>query len=193
MSGLTTALAVIAIVPAIASVYFFVFWTWFGFWRRHAALTYLMLLGSFVGFAIVVAILRDNALACRLEMPGPVRVAGWVLTVAVVVAGTIADRQIGFRVRSFAPFFETNGSIDLVTTGAYAIVRHPIYAAGIAFQLGVFLATGYVAIAVACAVFALGAQWFTRREEERLVELLADPNAYAEYKQRVPRLLPWPR
>lgn len=190
---MTTVLAVIAIVPAIATVYFFVFWTWFAFWRRHVVLTYAMLLGSFFGFALAVALARDTFLSGRIDMPPAVRTLAWVFVIAVCIVGTIADRQIGFRVRSFMPFFETNGSIELVTTGAYGIVRHPIYATGIAFQLGVFFATGYVAIAASCVVFALGAQWFTRREEERLVELLADPSAYEDYRKRVPRLLPWPR
>jgi protein-S-isoprenylcysteine O-methyltransferase Ste14 len=39
-------------------------------------------------------------------------------------------------------------------------------------------------------VFWLGALWFTRQEERRLVELLADPTAYDGYRARVGRLFP---
>ena len=45
-------------------------------------------------------------------------------------------------------------------------------------------------MAIALAVFALGAVWFTRQEERRLIALLADPAAYERYRARVPALLP---
>jgi protein-S-isoprenylcysteine O-methyltransferase Ste14 len=115
---------------------------------------------------------------------------GWVIVVAASAVGTVADRQIGFRVRSFTPFFEEHGRLELRTSGAYGLVRHPIYAAAIAFQLGIFLVTGYPVVAVACVVLALGAQWFTRQEEARLVALLDDPTQYERYRERVPALLP---
>jgi len=57
------------------------------------------------------------------------------------VFGTVADRQIGLR--SFMPFLDDDGRIQLKTTGAYGVVRHPIYASGIGFQLGVLLVTGF--------------------------------------------------
>jgi protein-S-isoprenylcysteine O-methyltransferase Ste14 len=56
-----------------------------------------------------------------------------------------------------------------------------------------FLATGFVAVAAAAVVFLLGALWFTRQEERRLVGLLADPAAYDRYRARVPALFPMVR
>jgi protein-S-isoprenylcysteine O-methyltransferase Ste14 len=189
-----TALGILAVVPAVATPYFVIFWTWFGFWRRHVALVYAMILGALAGTALAAFLLRDAMLAPVVALPAPVRAIGWALVATAMVIGTVADRQIGFRVRSFMPFFEPHPQpLALVTSGAYAIVRHPIYATGIAFQLGAFLATGYLAVAVAAAVFAAGAAWFTRREERHLRELLPDPSAYDAYAARVPRLLPWPR
>jgi protein-S-isoprenylcysteine O-methyltransferase Ste14 len=182
-------LATIAILPAGATLYFFVFWTWFDFWRRHPALTLTMMLGTFVGLGIAIAV-TDIAFRYAVAMPLPARVAGWLVIAAVTVFGTIADRQIGFRVRTFMPFFDDAGRIELKTTGAYGIVRHPIYASGIGFQLGVFLVTGYLAILTSCLVFTLGAIWFTRQEERRLVQLLDDPTEYERYRARVGGLFP---
>jgi protein-S-isoprenylcysteine O-methyltransferase Ste14 len=54
-----------------------------------------------------------------------------------------------------------------------------------------FLATGYPAVAIAWAVFTLGAMWFTRHEEKRLAALLDDPAEYERYRERVPALFPW--
>lgn len=46
-------------------------------------------------------------------MPTPVHVFGWVLVVTLTVFGLVADRQIGWHVRSMGPYFEPNGQIDL--------------------------------------------------------------------------------
>ncbi|TML42599.1 MAG: isoprenylcysteine carboxylmethyltransferase family protein [Actinobacteria bacterium] len=183
-------LAWMAVLPAAATLYFFVFWRWFEFWRRRRTLTYVMLLGSFGGVGALVAVLHRWTFAGRLHPRAGMAALGWVIVVAASAVGTVADRQIGFRVRSFTPFFEEHGRLELKTSGAYGRVRHPIYAAAIAFQLGSFLVTGYPMVAVACVVLALGAQWFTRQEEARLVALLDDPTQYERYRERVPALLP---
>jgi protein-S-isoprenylcysteine O-methyltransferase Ste14 len=186
-------LALTAILPAGATFYFFVFWRWFETWRKHRVLTYSMIFGTFAGLTVAVYVLRRFVFDLRIGFPVWVQAAGWVLVAVVNVLGFVADRKIGFRVRSFTPFFERHGRIELKTTGAYGVVRHPIYAAGIGYQLAVFLVTGYVAVALAFVVFALGALWFTRQEEQHLMELLADPEEYRRYRDRVPALLPLPR
>jgi protein-S-isoprenylcysteine O-methyltransferase Ste14 len=183
-------LAFAAILPAAATFYFFIFWRWFEFWRKHRALTFLMLIGSGVAVPVLVGGPGGWALAERIRFPAAVQIVGWVLLALATVFGTIADRQIGLRVRLFMPFFDEHGRIELKTTGAYGVVRHPIYAAGSWFQLGAFLVTGYPGVLVAWAVFTLGALWFTRQEERRLVGLLDDPSEYDRYRQRVPALFP---
>jgi protein-S-isoprenylcysteine O-methyltransferase Ste14 len=151
-----------------------------------------MIAASFGAMIAGIVVFSDPIFAGRLPMPSWIQALGWALLAAACVLGWIADRQLGFRVRSFRPFFETGGRIELRTTGAYGLVRHPIYTAGLGYQLGAFLVTGYPTVAVAAAVFGLGALWFTREEERRLLELLDDPSLYARYRARVPRLLPRP-
>jgi protein-S-isoprenylcysteine O-methyltransferase Ste14 len=184
------ALAIWGILPGTAAIWFAIFWTWFDFWRKSRALTYTVLASMFVGTAILALVWRRWTFAGQLGMPLWIQILGWAVLAAVTVFGTIADRQLGIRVRSFTPFFHEHGRIDLKTTGAYGVVRHPIYAAGIGFGLGIFLVTGYPAVLVASAIFALGAPWFTRREEERLMTLLDDPTDYERYRERVPGLFP---
>jgi protein-S-isoprenylcysteine O-methyltransferase Ste14 len=190
-----TALAVMAILQAGATPYFYVFWRWFDFWRRHQLGTYAMMLGTFALLGLGVYAFRGVVLGGAVALPAWAPWLGWANVALVTVFGFVADRQIGFRVRSFTPFFEPKGRLELRTTGAYAVVRHPLYASGVGFQPGVFLVTGVPAVLVAWAVFTVGALWFTRQEERRLVELLDDPTAYARYRERVPALLPrlWPR
>jgi protein-S-isoprenylcysteine O-methyltransferase Ste14 len=183
-------LALLAIFPAVVPPYFIVFWSGFAFWRRHRGLWWLMLLAIAGGGSIAITIERHRVLAERADFPIWLNAIGWIVIVAANLLGLVADRQIGFYIRSFKPFFEDNARIELRTGGAYRIVRHPIYAAGIYFQLGAFFATGYYAVAIACAVFTLGALWFTRQEERRLRELLADASEYDRYRARVGALLP---
>lgn len=186
------ALALFAIVPAAATLYFTVFWSWFEFWRKHALLTYTMMFAIIGGFVVATVIERETLLAHALTIPVGVQVIGGVIIAAACVLGIVADRQIGIYVRSFMPFFEDRGRIDLVTTGAYGVVRHPIYASGLYFQIGAFLVSGQLSIIAAAIVFGLGAWWFTAQEERRIVGLLKDPDAHVAYRARVPRLFPRP-
>jgi protein-S-isoprenylcysteine O-methyltransferase Ste14 len=187
------AIAIIGVFPAVATVWFFVFWRWFDRWRAHRAFTYALAFVIIAGWTAATIVLRDDLLAWRVDMPAPIAALGWIVIALSFVLGVVADRQIGWHVRSFAPFFDRDGSIDLVTNGAYGIVRHPIYSSGIWFQIGVFLATGYVAVAIALVVYAAGAAWFTRQEERRLVEIIADRAEYDRYRARVPALIPFAR
>jgi protein-S-isoprenylcysteine O-methyltransferase Ste14 len=184
-------LAASAIIWAGATPYFLLFWTWFDHWRKHRAQTYTLMFGTLVAVGAATYGLRDFVFGMRIVIPGWGHGIGWVLVGLSTLLGFVADRQIGIRVRSFTPFFETGGRIELKTSGAYGVVRHPIYAAGIGYQLGVFLVTGYVAVIVAWDVLVLGALWFTRQEERRLIELLADPTEYERYRAEVPALFPW--
>jgi protein-S-isoprenylcysteine O-methyltransferase Ste14 len=188
--------AMTGIVQAAATIFFAAFWIGFPFWRRHRAAAYAMIFGTLAGVAAIAWWQRAWMLQWRADVPVFAQAIGWAWLAVVWVFGWIADRQLGFHVRSFAPFFagDRDGEkIALRTTGAYAVVRHPIYAAGIAWQLGVLLVTGYAAVGAATLVFGLGAAWFTRQEERRLIGALEDPAAYDRYRARVPRLLPWPR
>ena len=78
---------------------------------------------------------------------------------------------------------------ELVTTGLYGLVRHPIYSGVLAAVIGVAIRSGSLVVA-ALAVATVGffhvkASW----EEERLAERFEN---YTEYAQRTPRFLPRP-
>jgi protein-S-isoprenylcysteine O-methyltransferase Ste14 len=190
-TDLARSLALGAAIAAAVPFYFFVFWTWFDFWRKHRVLTYTMMFGTFAASGVLVVVFHHVLLRVRIDMPIGVRAAGWVVISVATIFGFIADRQIGIRIRSFAPFFEPAARIRLRTTGAYGVVRHPIYTAGRVFIFGIFLVTGYLCALVGYAVFGLGSIWFTRREEERLIALLDDPTEYERYRRRVPALVPF--
>jgi protein-S-isoprenylcysteine O-methyltransferase Ste14 len=177
----------------VAPVLFGAVWRWFDFFRRRPLLFYAyfaMILGV---SAVATVLLRRPLFGPRFAPPAVVQAIGWILVAVSCGFGFVADRQIGWYVRSFLPFFGGPGSrrIELKTGGAYGVVRHPIYAAGGVFQLGVFLLTGYWSVLAGAVVFTAGATRFTKHEEEQLMALLDDPSEYERYRARVPALFPW--
>jgi len=81
---------------------------------------------------------------------------------------------------------------DLVTTGPYSLVRHPIYTA----MLGKLIATGIVlshwaGLVVALMIFLTGTFIRTRFEERLLSDAFGE--RFREWKSRVPWLIPFLR
>jgi protein-S-isoprenylcysteine O-methyltransferase Ste14 len=78
----------------------------------------------------------------------------------------------------------------VVDSGPYAIVRHPIYT-GMLLALGATGAAKGTVLAIGgVLLIALGVYIKARAEESWLSQEL-DPGAYADYRRRVPMLLPF--
>lgn len=78
---------------------------------------------------------------------------------------------------------------ELITSGPYAFVRHPIYSGLLLALLGSAIARGewWVMIAVVLAFWSIW--WKLRIEERWLNEHFG--NAYADYRERVAALIPF--
>lgn len=77
---------------------------------------------------------------------------------------------------------------ELVTTGVYARVRNPLYAAHLCTVLGWAVGTG-LAVVYACAAFYfVTLMLMLPREEQELRNRFGQP--YRDYEKRVPRLIP---
>jgi protein-S-isoprenylcysteine O-methyltransferase Ste14 len=78
---------------------------------------------------------------------------------------------------------------NLVESGPYAIVRHPIYSGLILGATGYALwVNGWLTLGYALLLFAFF-DVKSRREEKWLLEKFGAP--YAEYRTRVHKLIPW--
>jgi protein-S-isoprenylcysteine O-methyltransferase Ste14 len=77
----------------------------------------------------------------------------------------------------------------LVTSGPFAVVRHPSYGAHTMVISGIFLITGVVAVGL-IALVDLAITYFvtTELEDRELTERFG--NQYEEYKKKVPKLFP---
>jgi len=80
-----------------------------------------------------------------------------------------------------------NGEVDVVSTGPYRLVRHPMYVAVMAFVIALTLRSGrwvVVILSIALgALFTLKTWW----EEARLEEAMPE---YAVYRAVTPRFIP---
>jgi protein-S-isoprenylcysteine O-methyltransferase Ste14 len=114
-----------------------------------------------------------------------IRIGGWML----VGAGSVFLAWSAFNLgRSLTPFPRPLDNGELVTGGAYRLVRHPIYCAVLMVALGFSLATEHgLRLVLTVALFAFF-DMKARREECWLNEKYP---AYATYALRVKKLIPW--
>jgi protein-S-isoprenylcysteine O-methyltransferase Ste14 len=147
--------------------------------------------GRGTGWVVAQFVVMALVVAACLALPGwpgdvrtPLAVVGAILGVTGAAVAVRSARVLG---RSLTPFPRPAADGDLVETGPFARVRHPIYAGGLLFFGGLSIAFGpwpLVVTAVLAVLWALKA-----RVEER--HLAARYPGYAAYVARVRhRLVP---
>ena len=89
---------------------------------------------------------------------------------------------------------ELTGGGALETSGLYARMRHPRYAAMFCAVLGACMIAGTRALWIVAAIWWIVERFAIALEERELLARFGEP--YAEYRRRVPAFLPfhlWPR
>jgi protein-S-isoprenylcysteine O-methyltransferase Ste14 len=133
------------------------------------------------GFLFALVVLGPRTVPGWLAWDEPwATIAAW-LGVALMLAGA------ALATGAMLPY-PRDGS-NLVESGPYAIVRHPIYSGLILGALGYALwVNGWLTVGYALLLFAFF-DIKSRREETWLLEKFGPP--YAEYRTRVRKLIPW--
>lgn len=133
----------------------------------------------------VVALVGTPGLTEGIAL-GYARITGVVLVVVAVVIGGWSMVILG---RDLSIFPHPVEEAQLVDSGPYRLVRHPVYFAVIVGALGLALAFLNTAAAVVALVFIPFFMAKTGFEEDRLVERVA---GYREYRSAIPyRIIPW--
>jgi len=136
-----------------------------------------------VGFALVWAYVRPAGFEkSRLEL-----IASMVLGPPSVALAWTATRHLGKQWRYEAALGEDH---ELIQTGPYRWVRHPIYTS----MLGMLLATGaartwWPMLVAALIAFLAGTEIRVRAEERLLAERFKD--SFISYRSRVPAFIPF--
>ena len=144
-------------------------------------------MAQFVLFAIIAIVgLRDLIGHGSVTPWGPA--ASVVGIVAIVVGGGVTGRGIWDLRSSLSPFPRPTAGAPLVDSGAYQLIRHPIYSGLVLGAIGWGLATGSIlAIGAAGLLFLLLAAK-SHREEAWLTAMHPE---YGAYRRRTKRLIPW--
>ena len=125
---------------------------------------------------------------------GPVTLARTVLAVALIVVCSVMGWQavvhLGRQFRVHAGLYHDH---ELVRTGPYRIVRHPIYTSlmGMLIATMLLLRTEPVWTAVSLGCFILGTEIRVRSEDGLLASRFAD--RFREYQQAVSAYIPFVR
>ncbi|MBM3505928.1 MAG: isoprenylcysteine carboxylmethyltransferase family protein [Alphaproteobacteria bacterium] len=153
--------------------------------QRHAHVVPMVLAGALVAVPqLPFGVLDDRVL--------PRNLTGLAGGTGLALAGLLwcawARVSLG---RNWSGSVTIKADHQLVTTGPYAWLRHPIYAGLLLAFLGSALALGEWSgvLAFMICLFALWAKW--RREDAWLAAAFGE--TYAQYRQRVPTLIPFPR
>lgn len=142
------------------------------------------------GFALVWTTQRQVGAAWWPGTPALAQQVIFVFAALLALASSAfaiaAVRELGKQWSLTARLLATH---ELVTSGPFGWVRHPIYSA----LLGLLLATGLclssvAATAAGTAVYLLGTHWRAAREEKLLLARFGE--TYLGYARRVPRLIP---
>ncbi len=140
-----------------------------GIWPRLAAV-----MGTFAMMMLIVL------------PPEPITPAMRITATTITLVGTILSIICLLRLgRSFSIMASSR---QLVTSGPYGIVRHPLYASELLMMSGVALSHGSPLAFAVCAVgFTLQIR---RAHYEESVLRKSFPADYADYARRVPMLIP---
>jgi protein-S-isoprenylcysteine O-methyltransferase Ste14 len=161
-----------------------------GFWRRHPRACYYVV-GSTVGLATAAALLLPYSwwLEKRFTQHPLAAVAGLALISTDLWMLVGIKRRLGGRVLIGLPeLMPAAHATEVKESGLYARVRHPRYLGMMLSWLGAVLLSGATRLAVLVAVFIGLAVLVTELEERELLNRLGE--SYADYRRRVPRLLP---
>jgi protein-S-isoprenylcysteine O-methyltransferase Ste14 len=144
------------------------------------------------GWVLVQVVLLATILIAGALGPawsGSPRVATLVVGVVLAMAGLfLAARGVLDLNDNLTPFPKPIPDGRLIDTGAYALVRHPIYGGLITGALGWGLATASPAAILGAGLLLGFFDLKSRREEIWLAERYHE---YGAYRTRTRRLLPW--
>jgi protein-S-isoprenylcysteine O-methyltransferase Ste14 len=157
-------------------------WIW---WREIAVrLCFFALCVQALRVAVIGNVLAGERLEA-FETAGPVALIGSVCCALGIGLAIMARTYLGGPWSVRAASEERAG---LVTTGPYALVRHPIYGGMLLAMLGSALAQSLLWLA---PLLVYGPYFIrsARREEELLLKEF--PDRYPEYRQRTRMLVPF--
>ena len=180
---------------------FAVLWlAWLGYWliaarnvkatRRREGLTSLLLNRAFVAIGAVLLVFRHPLLHWLEQRFVPAAMAAYWLGFVMVAAGlAFAVWARVYLGRNWSGTVTVKQDHELIRSGPYGLVRHPIYSGLLLALLGTAIAIGEWRGLLGFIAIAAGFLIKIRTEERFMGETFGD--AYARYRAEVPALIPF--
>jgi protein-S-isoprenylcysteine O-methyltransferase Ste14 len=137
---------------------------------------------STVGVFVIAGVLRGGSLAVHSVILGSV---GAVLFACGIALAVWARLHLG---RNWGMPMSQRAEPELVTSGPYRFVRHPIYTGLLTAMLGTVLVNNLLGLIVVAVL--VGYFYYSGTVEERNLTATF-PQAYPEYKSRTKMLIPF--
>jgi protein-S-isoprenylcysteine O-methyltransferase Ste14 len=180
---------------------FAVLWlAWLGYWlvaarnvketRRREGLTSFLLNRAFVAIGAVLLVFQHPPLHwLEQRFVPPTMVAYWLGFIMAVAGLAFAVWARVYLGRNWSGTVTVKQDHELIRSGPYRLVRHPIYSGLLLALLGTAVAIGEWRGLLAFIAIAAGFLIKIRTEERFMAETFGD--AYAHYRAEVPALTPF--
>jgi protein-S-isoprenylcysteine O-methyltransferase Ste14 len=144
-----------------------------------------------IGGMIALLLAFPLAWVRALRVPAALDLVAFFVGVGTIVAGSLLRRHCWRLLgESFTGDVRARPDQRIVTTGAYALLRHPSYTAGILLNVGMGLALGSWGSAAVFAASSFGVYAYRIAVEERaLLSVVGEP--YREFMRTRRRLIPF--
>jgi protein-S-isoprenylcysteine O-methyltransferase Ste14 len=128
---------------------------------------------------------RPPAFLAPLAEHDSLAITGLLLAIAALAGSWVCWKRMG---KSWRMGIDPNESTQLIVTGPYAYVRHPIYALSSLLVIAAVLVIPSPLMLVLAVIHLACLQWEARREERHMLSTTGDQ--YAAYRARVGRFFP---
>jgi protein-S-isoprenylcysteine O-methyltransferase Ste14 len=145
----------------------------------------------FVGFFVLIAVLVLYAInhawirALDFTLPGWLRWLGFAIGLGGIGLITWTQLELG---RQFSPQLQLRQGHQLITTGPYTRIRHPLYTAICGFGLSLALVSANWFFAAFFILSLVGLWTRVPREEQMMLDEFSEQ--YKDYMKRTGRFLP---
>ncbi len=113
------------------------------------------------------------------------RLLGILLALPMIPLLAWIHRILG---RQYSPCLQIKNGHQLIRTGPYARIRHPMYTVLNFFSVGLALLTGNLLVVAFSLMLAFSFPWVAKKEEQMMIETFGDE--YLEYMTRTGRFFP---
>ena len=152
--------------------------------RIQAVLTLIILGGLIASILYILGLLWMDWFQI-LQYPILLRIAGAILVLIMIPLVAWIHRELD---RQYSAILEIKSDHQLITTGPYERIRHPMYTVLILFFFGLSLVSANLIVILFAVLLMLAFPFWVRIEEEKMIEVFGEE--YLEYMKRTGRFFP---